>query len=128
MVRVWFSYSNKIVSKSCKGKGNFSQKGWWKYTLFQFFLIFSSRFFKRACDWLRIEIWIQIHQITSSVKKFRGKIDEKLEKCIFSYTFLKKTLPLLGGILKLRWPTFSTFWPPTYLWLTLLLNRAYYYS
>ena len=34
----------------------------------------------------------------------------------------------LGGILKLRWPTFSTFWPPTYLWLTLLLNRAYYYS
>ena len=34
----------------------------------------------------------------------------------------------LGGIQKLRWPFFALFWPPTYLWLTLLLNRDYYYS
>ena len=29
----------------------------------------------------------------------------------------------IGGIQKLRWPFFAIFWPPTYLWLTYLLNR-----
>ena len=62
----------------------FSRKELWKYILHQFFFNFSSIFFDRACDWLGVEIWIQIQLITSSVKKFRGKLDEKLEKYIFS--------------------------------------------
>ena len=62
----------------------FSRKGLWKYILLRFFIIFSSKFFDGACDWLRVEIWIQIQPITSSIKKFRGKSDEKSEKGIFS--------------------------------------------
>ena len=68
-------------------KAAFSRKGLWNYTLLRFFIIFSSQFFDRACDLLRVEIWIQIQSITSSVKRFRRKIDEKLDKCIFSKTF-----------------------------------------
>ena len=62
----------------------FSRKGSWKYILFQFFINFFLQIFDGACDWLKVEIWIQIQPITSSVKNLDEKIDEKLEKCIFS--------------------------------------------
>ena len=57
----------------------FSRKGLWKYTILRFFINFSSKFFDRACDWLDLNSNFYPQPITSSVKKFRGKNDEKLE-------------------------------------------------
>jgi len=45
--------------------------------MLQLFINFSSRFFDGACDWLNLNSNIYSQPITSSVQKFRGKIDEK---------------------------------------------------
>ena len=35
----------------------------------------------------------------------------------------KRSFKSYGVVLKLRWPNFEVFWPPTYLWLIFLSNR-----
>ena len=54
---------NKLIlhnSNLCWDKGNFFSKTFSKYTPIRFFFNFSSKSLDRACDWPRVEIWIQI--------------------------------------------------------------------
>ena len=76
--------TNKETSKKNLIKVAFSRKGSWKYTLFQFFINFFLQIFDGACDWLKVEIWIQIQPITSSVKNSEEKL-MKIWKSVYFY-------------------------------------------
>ena len=73
----------------------FSRKGLWKHIFLRFFINFSSKFFNRTCDWLDVNSNSYPQPITSYVKKFKGKIEEKLEQLHICTNLIEKKLPLL---------------------------------
>ena len=68
----------------------FSRKVLWKYALFQFFIIFSSRYFDGAFDWLRGEIWIQIQPIRAPSKNLKEKLMKNQRSVYFHEPFREK--------------------------------------
>ena len=69
----------------------FSQGDLWKYILLRFFFNFSSRLFDRACDWLGVEIRIQISQSQAPSKNLEEKLKKNQRSVYFHKPFREKT-------------------------------------
>ena len=71
-------------------KGSFFSKRFMKIYIFPIFHHFFLQIFDGACDWLKVEIWIQIQPITSSVKNLEEKLMKNQRKVYFHKPFQEK--------------------------------------